>query len=272
MSNLQKTGNIKIDQLRLNLPYENINELSYFSLDMPKEVQLANKVFYLSKIFSNVIESYGHNGYTSSYNFGGDEGQGTVSVMWNESRKDMGISVDFTATGKDTYETIASLYGINIDWQKLIKKVCLQYGGHISRIDIATDLIDYGFSVDEIYRRLLDKKYTFLNTIGNRINPDRFKIYGNTREIQTLYVGSRKSDAFLRIYNKKVEQSRPDGLYRSIASSCIDWIRVEAEFKHRLAKEIGNYISSFEGIDIYPYLLSCVLERWSLVNEKNTGQ
>ncbi len=75
--------------------------------------------------------------------------------------------------------------------------------GHISRLDIATDLINYGFSVNEIIQRLKNEESFFLNTQGNKINANRFKIIGSYSEAQTLYIGSRKSDAFLRIYDKK---------------------------------------------------------------------
>ena len=140
--------------------------------------------------------------------------------------------------------------------------------GHISRLDIATDLINYGFSINEIIQRLKNEKSFFLNMQGNKINSNRFKIIGSYEEAQTLYVGSRRSDAFLRVYDKKVEQDRASGLYRNLARSCNDWVRVEAEFKHRLAKDLGRYIATLTTDNIYPYLLGCVLERWSLVDKE----
>lgn len=150
--------------------------------------------------------------------------------------------------------------------EKIIQTIYKDYRGHISRIDIATDLLNYGFSVNEISQRLKNQESFFINKQGNRISSNRFKIVGTTDEAQTLYIGSRKSDAFLRIYDKKIEQNRIDGLYRSLAKECEDWIRIEGEFKHRLAKNIGTYITNLGTNNIYPYLLGCVLERWSLVD------
>lgn len=259
---------IKIDQLRLNIPYEQVNLVENIHNEMPKEVIVADKLLHLSCIFQETSESNGHNGYTTAYNFGSSVQGGTISVMWNETRLDMGILVDFTATGKALYEDLSKLHDVRVDWQKIIANLYLNYSGHLSRIDIATDLINYGFSVNQISEGLASKKLVFLNKQGNKVSSNRYKIIGSVDEAQTIYVGSRKSDAFLRIYNKKLEQQRSDALYRMQANHCNDWIRIEAEFKHRLAKDVGKLISSMNNENIYPRLLSCVLERWSLVKNE----
>lgn len=263
---MKTINNIKIDQIRLNIPYEYVNRVELIRSSYPREVILVDRIFHFAKLFHQNSEGYGHNGYTNSYNFGSGEQGGTVSIMWNRTRKDMGILIDLTATGKALFENLAELHGITINWQEIIRTLHKDYNGHISRIDIATDLLNYGFSINDISQRLKEEKSFFLNKQGNKINSNRFRIVGTTDEAQTLYIGSRKSDAFLRIYDKKIEQSRIDGLYRALANECEDWIRIEGEFKHRLAKEIGTYISNLETDNIYPYLLGCVLERWSLIN------
>lgn len=102
-----------------------------------------------------------------------------------------------------------------------------------------------------------------------RIPADRFRIVGTMESRQTLYVGSRSSDAFLRIYDKKTEQNRPNGTYRGLAQQCEDWIRVEAEFKHRVAKSIGQHISKYDGDNFYQELLGIVLERWTMADEED---
>ena len=48
-------------------------------------------------------------------------------------------------------------------------------------------------------------------------------------------------------------------MIKSRARSCENSIRVEAEFKHRLAKELEKYISILTTDNIYPYLLGCLL-------------
>ena len=266
---MEPMNNIKIDQLRLNIPYEQINKVYDINSEIPKEVLLVDKLLHLAWLFKSNTMGHGHNGYTSAYNFGSGEQGGIISVMWNESRKDMGILVDFTATGKALYESIAEINGVVVNWKMIIKELVEEFQGHISRIDIAIDLINYGFSVNKIVQNLKNERYSFLDKQGNKINSKRFKVIGDYSKAPTLYVGSRKSDAFLRIYDKKLEQNRPDGLYRNLARNCDDWIRVEAEFKHILAKELGNYVTTLSEDNIYPYLLGCVLDRWALVETGN---
>lgn len=59
----------------------------------------------------------------------------------------------------------------------------------------------------------------FLNKQGNRILSGRLKFISNAEKVETIYVGARTSDCFLRIYDKKIEQDRFDGRYRSMSKS-----------------------------------------------------
>lgn len=267
---MKQTSSVKIDQLRINIPYGHIAKFKRQKSDLPKQVLVIDQLFHLTELFHENSEGYGHNGYTTSYNFGSGTEGGSISVMWNESREDMGILVDFTATGKSLYEDLARIHGLKVNWREIIYTLHRIYQGHLSRIDVAVDLINYGFSVNEIYQRLKNEKSFFLNSLGNKISSERFKIVGSTIDVQTLYVGSRKSDGFLRIYNKKLEQTRPNGIYRNIAYKCNDWIRIEAEFKHRASKELGNAITKLNDEELYPYLVAYLMDRWSLVDVKES--
>lgn len=261
---MQEKNKISIDQLRFYLPYIDSNE--YYS--NAEVLRAAEEIFDFSAYFEIIAKSKGQNGYSESYNFGSEQRR-YVSLMWNPERKDMGISIDFTAIGKATYEELVEFNtGFKVNWQQIIRQVYQKYQGHISRIDIATDLINYQFSVDEIARRITKQELMFLNKQGNKIPVKRLKFISNGEKTETIYVGARTSDCFLRIYDKKIEQDRSDGRYRSLARSCHDWLRFEGEFKGKLAHKIGNLISNWDKQDIYPGLLGIVLERWSLVEYK----
>ena len=80
---METMNNIKIDQLRINIPYDEIYQLED-SQDLPKEVLVADNLLHLAWLFKFNTVSHGHNGYTSSYNFGSGEQGGNISVMWNE--------------------------------------------------------------------------------------------------------------------------------------------------------------------------------------------
>lgn len=262
---MQKNNKISIDQIRFYLP-DKASAKEYYS--DKNELRIAENIFAFSDYFEIVAKGKGQNGYSESYNFGSEQRK-YVAVMWNPSRKDMGISIDFTAIGKAVYEELVEFNtGFKVNWQQLIKQVYREYQGHISRIDIATDLVNYQFSVDQMAKRIAKQEIIFLNKQGNRIPLKRLKFISNAERVETIYVGARTSDCFLRIYDKKVEQDRPDGRYRSLAKSCHDWLRFEGEFKGKIAHQIGQTISNLQQQDIYPDLLEIVLERWSLVECK----
>lgn len=96
--------------------------------------------------------------------------------------------------------------------------------GHFTRVDLAID--DIGctyFSCDDI-----------LNLIENQQVISRFRNYKNiaprllkdgSKQGHTIYFGSRQSNVFLRIYDKKLEQLNK---HRTLSH---DWIRWELELK-----------------------------------------
>lgn len=98
--------------------------------------------------------------------------------------------------------------------------------GHFTRIDLAID--DVGaqyFKVNDVYNLVnagcvVSKFKKWQNVKGNSFTSECFG--------HTLYMGSRESDVFLRIYEKGLEQDIP-----------IDWIRWELEIKHKKADVVA---------------------------------
>ena len=269
---MEKINNIKIDQLRINIPYSwavKKWKKSNKSEDLPVEVLMIDNLFYFKKIFKKGEDGRAHNGYTSAYIYGPTENGGKITIEWNRNRMDMGISINFTALGKILYEQLAPVHSIVVDWQRIIKEVYVDYHGHLSRIDICVDLINYGFSINDIYSRLKSEKSFFLDSKDRKIGLNRMKVIGSGNEIQCIYVGSRKSDQMLRAYSKKDEQMRPNGMYRALAMKANDWIRLEAEVKYRSCRRLGQFIADFDkNKNMYPYLLDYILEHWSLVDHE----
>lgn len=62
---METMNNIKIDQLRINIPYDEIYQLED-SQDLPKEVLVADNLLHLAWLFKSNTVSHGHNGYTLS--------------------------------------------------------------------------------------------------------------------------------------------------------------------------------------------------------------
>lgn len=255
--------NIKIDQIRFTIP---INENFLKDSDEPDVIKAINRYFKFKLLFDNPIRKpTGKNGYTNSILWGTSGQGGLISVMYNPNRVDMGVLIDFTSTGKILYESLCQLNNIEVNWRKIVTKVYQYFKGHASRIDIAIDLINKGYSVDSIYKRLKSGKYVFINPVKQRIGFERIQYIGKSNEVNTIYVGSRYSDAYLRIYNKKLEQMTKKGIFHSLAINCRDWVRVEGEFKNRECHDIGAMVSTLPKDDIEPYLASYVNKHWKLV-------
>lgn len=259
--------NIKIDQIRLTVP---ITEARLTDTDEPDVISAINHLFKFREIFPEPLKKpTGKDGYTESIIWGTVSQGGTITVMYNPHRVDMGVLVDFTSTGKLLYESLCGLNRIDVNWRKIIAAIYQKFNGHTSRIDVAIDLINKGYSVTTLYDKLKSGEYVFVNPVRQRINFNRVQHIGRSNEVNTIYVGSRYSDSFLRIYNKKIEQIQKKGIYHSLANRCHDWVRIEGEFKNRECHNIGAMISTLNKDNIKPYLAYFVFKHWKLVFGNN---
>lgn len=259
---------IKIDQMGLMIPMEN---QTLKAKQLPHEFQTYDSLLHLVQIFGKPeLFNYGHNGYSKSVQFGNSQ-NGSVTLMYNLDRPDMGLFLHMTASGKAFLEEHSPK---KIDWHKVIEEIYQIYHGHASRIDIATDFINHGFSVAELYQNLQSEKWLFIDSVNRKIPLKRIGHIGAGEQVETIYVGSRKSDNFLRLYDKKKEQMKANGPYHNIAVNCNNWVRVEAEIKGRASRVLGSTIATLTTDDIYPYLAGYVYKRWKLVinNEKKSEE
>jgi len=207
---------------------------------IPDEVQVIKHAFKFNRILGKAEKQ----GYAlNALRYGTDVAK--ILIMWSWKQPWMGVLTVFYGQGKKLYEALAKMNDIKVDWYELIGKICLKFKGHVSRIDVAVDLINYGFSVDVIANKLKQGKYQFINGVTKRtIGLEKIKMIGDSGEIDTIYANSRQFDSFVRIYNKRNESlsSKSSGYY-SMAKSTNDFIRIDAEFNHPEAHKIGNNIA-----------------------------
>ena len=197
---MMKLNNVKIDQIRFMIP---VKDQRLKENEFPIELNKVNNLFRFETIFTQKsILNFGRNGYTNSINYGSSE-QDLVTIMFNPKRLDMGLLIDLTASVKEMFESLAQLQDIKVDWKRIIEIIYQKFQGHVSRIDVAIDLIDYGYSIDKIYNKLKNEEYLFLNARKQLIPAERIRYIGANNQVFTIYVGSRKSDAFMRLYDKK---------------------------------------------------------------------
>jgi phage replication initiation protein len=184
----------------------------------------------------------GRNGYKSALLLGGS----TIVIAY-DGNEDMGIHVDVSGSSiselLDAYKEtklvdtpFGEAYDIDFDSTVLasfVSDVCTV--GKFTRIDLAVD--DFGanfFRTTDLEEILKSGNYTSLfkhwrNECERSNNGD---ITGHT-----IYLGSRSSDIFLRVYDKKLEQIKKEN--NSISS---EWIRWELEIKGTQAISLSRLI------------------------------
>lgn len=143
-------------------------------------------------------------------------------VAWSSVNDKQGIHVQLSGSVLRYYSTIG------VEWKQIIE-LMKQHGFRTSRVDLAIDLIDSGLTQADLSRK------TLLPYKGKGRTPKMLPM-GTVEDGWTLYVGSRSSDKFLRIYDKGKEQGDAD----------TDYIRVELECKGEVAHAIGWEFAELE--------------------------
>jgi hypothetical protein len=136
-------------------------------------------------------------------------------IAWHTDRKDMGVHVQLSG------ETLRYYSTIGVDWKQLLTWA-KKHKGRTSRVDLALDLHNSGLQFDQFSKKNL-KPYK-----GKGRTP-RFLPVGTQEDGWTVYVGSRTSEKFLRVYDWSAKHDKEAG----------DYLRIELECKGEIAHAIG---------------------------------
>ena len=191
------------------------------SQGLPRHMQHASRQRLADRVAAGVhvwLEAKPKHGYTSALS--SDDIKG-LSVYQNVQRPDMGIHVVWT--GRALAET--ELFTLMREMQALQASV--------TRIDIAVDVPEH-WDIEALYKRGVEKDWV----CKVKGKPVMVRSTGDT-----LYVGSRTSEKFLRVYDKQAEQGAD-----------FPWTRVELECKGETARGIAGYIA-LNGLDRIPDLI-----------------
>jgi len=140
-------------------------------------------------------------------------------IMWNDQRREMGVHVAFNGATLST-----------IDWYDAMVSTLKNENATLTRVDIAIDTADF----------LGDKNTDILEYYEKTVSGE---FVGRKRKIVpvgliesgiTIYVGSRTSDKYLRIYDKAKE--------RGIENS--SWVRLELVVKGDAARSLTSKLRS----------------------------
>lgn len=120
------------------------------------------------------------------------------------------------------------------EYAPFVADVLRAHGPHrVSRVDVAVDRAGPSLFMDlrALCERLSTRYGLQLRVIEAPTDPDAGR---------TVYLGSRKSEVFLRVYEKGLQVARLQGLAKPIPDDFRHWVRAELEFKphHRSAKKV----------------------------------
>lgn len=135
-----------------------------------------------------------------------------IAYNQNENYEITDTFLDLSGKGCRTIEQLNPEF----DWFGFLNKYDKQIRDktvHISRIDIACDVLDGSLTIGQIQKYSRQELYVC-----------RSKVLPDVRYMrsQEVYFGSPKSDRLLRIYDKALEQGIPD----------TDWLRLEFQLRN----------------------------------------
>ncbi len=166
--------------------------------------------FATHQVFDPTSARFGYDGATKS-----EEG---VIHMWNGNREEMGHHFQFNGS---SLRYILKNYGVQP--QEVVRQA-VHAGGRVTRLDVAKDEKSQAVDYDKIWTELLARRYT-----GTMRRPTRTQ---SGAQGYTIYMGSRQSDKFARLYNKAAEQA-VQGV----------WNRYELELKGDVARNMSKFIA-----------------------------
>ena len=156
-----------------------------------------------------------------------------VNVLWNTSRDEMGTHVVLPGS---SLRKLQELSGVQLE---TLLRDATNAGLKISRLDLAKDIIGQAIDLETVYQSLVG---------GRNAGTARTfsKIQSNDGGF-TVYVGSRQSEKFIRIYNKAAQEG----------ISNQHWYRYELETKGMVARAVatsltqsGNWSGVFDAVSL----------------------
>lgn len=213
-----------------------------FTINPSENMSVLHTIKFLGFKIENFIQMHkGANGYLSMLKLNGS----SMKILY-DGREDMGIHIDVPSsalsdllyawkrknTGMTPFGMNATLYNL-FDFNLLLDLLdALSEIATFTRVDLAIDDIGCNYySCDDIVKLIeqhrLISKFKKYDTRMPRVLSD------GTKEGHTIYLGSRKSEAMLRIYDKQLEFTK-----NHVPEFPYEWIRWEMELKKERANQV----------------------------------
>ncbi len=216
--------------------------IDWLTFSVKGEIDPAHVITHILRMDANLFEDlpHGHNGYRRSMRFD------TICVNYDPAEDrigDMGICVSMSGNGCRHWEMHTDYKGENgcTPFLKLFEVLHTDERCNVSRVDLALD--DRAELLDlKVIETAVDN-----NTINSRI---RYRtvtknMLGGHKAGKTVYIGSKKSDFRIRIYDKAKEHFKPNEEgYKQ------HWVRLEIVMRGENANGFVNCIVNSEDLGL----------------------
>lgn len=181
----------------------------------------------------------------------------------------MGVLVDMSGQGCRNFETMSKLGtqsedgGFSENFMRLFEFLDgkLGYDGgaktvNITKLDMAADDRDGLLDREDIIDRFLQEAIRTRTTSWDLLIGRKCKVKGGF----TVYIGSKKSEVFTKIYDKEAEMKQ---------NKLVDtghWIRVETRFRHENAENFIHEVVKGEGKDVGKLFAKTLNDKFQFVN------
>ncbi len=268
---------IGVDEITLVLQ---LNEAEKYNLSTYEWREKAKKLIEIFEEKANILKIFGEKvimlrnkgGYNVGYKYGGNNFY--FSISYHDIKYDMGVCVKFSAQALEYYceNTQLRVY-------QLLKIVQDDYyQTRLSRIDLIADYIDEDIKLDHIYSKYRENKIKICREYTGKNNEKKIKAinikikaYLN-KTAETIIIGSSKSDALLKLYDKKNEQISKCGNKYDKAIASKNWIRLELVYRYGIAHSITDELLNIDNnADYESYIINNILSRFLFmeVDEQN---
>ena len=242
---------VTVDQASINFP---INKMS----GLNTALQVA-KDLHLSKIFGSADKTKAMNYYSEAFGYYNNQ----IKFMWNDKKKTQGVLLYFSATGFKAWQSLGKLKGYELNFLNLIKYLSTKKKVRFTRLDVVIDVIDGDLTVNKLHEKIQKHKIVVLDSLKRKISSEHQKFFGENKVITGITCGSRSSNNYLRIYDKKIEQEQTHGFRYADAIQVQSWIRFEAVYKNPYSHQIGDaLLDIYTESDYESFIASKILDKY----------
>lgn len=188
-----------------------------------------------------------------------------LAISWHESHPNMGVCIKFSAWAWAAYQENFEHMDIRAFLHMVQDEL---YTTRLSRIDLTADYKNYlDISPDSLYRQINDGECAIVNDKG-RSTIKKLKGLSENGIYQTFYAGAQsgKSPAFLRVYDKRLEQLRTMGFRYDEAMNCTSWLRFEVVVRHDYAHQTTELLMNDRETPIQVLIASLILSKYRFLD------